>query len=143
MRDEYGRPVVWSDDRKSLRATEINREEEECRKMVETYVRRSNMSLDSGLPSSLVPPKAQQDDSNRHKEPDLGHLQEDNSPPGDDSIGESSTMDGQVDDNEDSSQQLSKTLSKMFYARNGILRPIENPNAILLHSHKYHKPQII
>ncbi|XP_047224666.1 nectin-4-like isoform X2 [Girardinichthys multiradiatus] len=143
MRDEHGRPIVWSDDRESLRAAEINREEEECRKMVETYVRRSNMSLDSGLPLSLVPPKAQQDDSNRHKEPDLGHLQEDNSPPGDDSIGESSTMDGQVDDDEDSSQQLSKTLRKMFYARNGILRPIENPNAILLHNHKYHKPQMI
>ncbi|KAM4727499.1 nectin-4 isoform 2-T2 [Anableps anableps] len=141
-RDEYGRPVVWSDDRESLRAAERNEEKEERRKWVESYVKNSNMSLDSGLPSSLVPLKAQQDDGNGHKEPDLGHLQEGDSPPGDSSISDSTT-EGHEDDDERSPQQLSATLSKMFYARNGVLRPIENPNAILLHSQKYYKPQII
>lgn len=141
MRDEYGRPVVWSEE--SLEAAEMIGEKEERMKRVESYVKSSNMSLDSGLPSSLLPMKAQQDDGNGHKEPDLCHLQESDPPTGDNSISESSMTEGHDDDDERSSQKLSETLSKMFYTRNGVLRPIEKPNAILLHTPKYHKPQII
>ncbi|KAM4557443.1 nectin-4 [Fundulus diaphanus] len=147
-KDEYGRPVVWSEDGESVRSAEMDREKQELRKRVESYVKNSNMSLDSGLPSSLVPLKVQQDDGNGHKEPDLGHLLEGDvpssgdSPPGDDSIFESSTTEGYEEEDENNSQQLSKTLSKMFYARDGVLRPIENPNVIFLPSNVY-KPQII
>lgn len=87
--------------------------------------------------------KAQQDDGKGHKEPDPCRLQESDSPTGDNSISESSTTAGHEDDDGESPQKLSETLSKMFYARNGVLRPIESPNVILLHNQKYHKPQII
>ncbi|XP_038135386.1 nectin-4 [Cyprinodon tularosa] len=140
--DECGRPVVWNVETESMRVSETNREKER-RKKVESNVKSSNMSLDSGLPSSLVPLKNQQDEANGCKEPDLGHLQEGGSLPEDDSMPESSTTDGQEDSDGNSSQHLSKTLSKMFYARNGVLRPIERPTAILLQSNQYYRPQII
>uniref|UniRef100_A0A3B3YVC4 Ig-like domain-containing protein n=1 Tax=Poecilia mexicana TaxID=48701 RepID=A0A3B3YVC4_9TELE len=92
---------------------------------------------DSGLPSSLVPLKVQQDDGNGHKESDLGHLQED------DSVVESSTTEEHEDDEGRSRHHLEGTLSKMFYESNGVLRPRENPNAILLPSQNYYKPQLI
>ncbi|XP_014910215.1 nectin-4-like isoform X1 [Poecilia latipinna] len=136
-RDEYGRPVVWTEDRECLRAVEMNREKEERRKRVESFVKNSNMSLDSGLPSSLVPLKVQQDDGNGHKESDLGHLQED------DSVVESSTTEEHEDDEGRRRHHLEGTLSKMFYESNGVLRPRENPNAILLPSQNYYKPQLI
>ncbi|XP_054914337.1 nectin-4 isoform X2 [Poeciliopsis prolifica] len=142
-RDEYGRPVVWTDDRQCLRAAEMNREKEERRKRVESFVKNSNMSLDSGLPASLVPLKVQQDDGNGHKEPDLGHLQEDDTSPGDDSVVESSTTEEHEEDEGRSRHCLQGTLSKMFYESNGVLRPKENPNAIFLPSQNYYKPQLI
>ncbi|XP_008432216.1 nectin-4 isoform X3 [Poecilia reticulata] len=142
-RDEYGRPVVWTEDRECLRAAEMNREKEERRKRVESFVKNSNMSLDSGLPSSLVPLKVQQDDGNGHKESDLGHLQEGDSSPGDDSVVESSTTEEHDDDEGRRRHYLQGTLSKMFYESNGVLRPRENPNAILLPSQNYYKPQLI
>ncbi|XP_005796659.1 nectin-4-like isoform X1 [Xiphophorus maculatus] len=142
-RDEYGRPVVWTEDRECLRAAEMNREKEERRKRVESFVKNSNMSLDSGLPSSLVPLKVQQDDSNGHKEPDLCHLQEDDSSPGDDSVVESSTTEEHEEDEGRRRHYLQGTLSKMFYESNGVLRPRENPNAILLPCQNYCNPQLI
>lgn len=43
--DELGHPVVWPDDRKSLRGTEMEREKEEWRRRVVSYLKNSNMSL--------------------------------------------------------------------------------------------------
>ncbi|XP_035994480.1 nectin-4 isoform X2 [Fundulus heteroclitus] len=115
---------------------------------IDSRAKYSQMSLDSGLPSSLVPLKVQPDDGNRHKEPDLGHLLEGDipssgdSPPGDDSILESSTTEGYEEEDVNGSEQLSKTLGKMFYTRNGYLRPIENRNVIFLPNNVY-KPQVV
>uniref|UniRef100_A0A3Q2NW14 Nectin-4 n=1 Tax=Fundulus heteroclitus TaxID=8078 RepID=A0A3Q2NW14_FUNHE len=147
-KDEFGRPVVWSEDGESVRSAEMGREKQELRKKAESFKKNSNMSLDSGLPSSLVPLKVQPDDGNRHKEPDLGHLLEGDipssgdSPPGDDSILESSTTEGYEEEDVNGSEQLSKTLGKMFYTRNGYLRPIENRNVIFLPNNVY-KPQVV
>lgn len=44
-RDEYGRPVVWHEDRQSLRAVDVDGEKEERRRRVESFVKSSNMSL--------------------------------------------------------------------------------------------------
>ncbi|XP_017266528.1 nectin-4 [Kryptolebias marmoratus] len=138
-RDAYGRPVVWNEDRQGLRAVEMDGEKEERRRRVESYVKNSNMSLDSGLPSSLVPLKAQQDDCVGPREPDLGHLQEGSPPPGGDWIPVQSEPDGQEDDESCSSYQISEALANHFYFSNGLLRPRPHSNAILLHP----QPQII
>ncbi|XP_076601830.1 nectin-4 isoform X2 [Chaetodon auriga] len=123
--DELGRPVVWHDGRESLRGAEMDGEREERRRRVESYLKSSNMSLDSGLPSSLVPVKAQQDDGVGPRDPDLGHLQEGDSP--------QSVAEGHEDDEDSSSYQLSEALTNHFYYSNGLLRPRPHSNAILLH----------
>ncbi|CAB1426929.1 unnamed protein product [Pleuronectes platessa] len=61
--DEQGRLVVWHDGRDNLRRTGMDGEKEERR-------RRRNKSLDSGLPSYLVPLKVLQEEGPR--ELDLG-----------------------------------------------------------------------
>nr|XP_046264597.1 nectin-4 isoform X2 [Scatophagus argus] len=43
--DELGRPVVWHEGRESLRGAEMDREREERRRRVESYLKSSNMSL--------------------------------------------------------------------------------------------------
>lgn len=43
--DELGRPVVWPNGRKSLNGTETEREKEERRRRVVSYLKNSNMSL--------------------------------------------------------------------------------------------------
>ncbi|XP_069034327.1 nectin-4 [Embiotoca jacksoni] len=123
--DELGRPVVWQDGRESLRGGELEGEKEERRRRVESYLKSSSMSLDSGLPLSLVPLKAQQDDSIEPREPDLGRLREADCPREED--------EGQEDDEDSGSHQLSKALNNHFYYRNGVLRPRPHANAILLH----------
>ncbi|KAM3604700.1 uncharacterized protein V6R79_015067 [Siganus canaliculatus] len=123
--DELGRPVVWPDGSESLRGTETEREMEERRKRVESYLKSSNMSLDSGLPSSLVPVKAQQDDSSGPRDPDLGH------PAGGDSP--QSVAEEHEDEDDNSSFQISEALNNHFYYSNGVLRPRPHSNAILLH----------
>ncbi|XP_072220735.1 nectin-4 [Leuresthes tenuis] len=129
--DELGRPVIWHDGEVSLRGGEMDGEKEERRRRVELYLKTSNMSLDSGLPSSLVPMKAQQDDGSR--EPDLGHLQEGHSPPEDDWALTQSVVEEQEDDEDGSSIQITEALNNHFYYRNGFLRPKPNSNAVLLH----------
>ncbi|XP_041805930.1 nectin-4 isoform X1 [Chelmon rostratus] len=123
--DELGRPVVWHDGRESLRGAEMDGEREERRRRVESYLKSSNMSLDSGLPSSLVPVKAQQDDGVGPRDPDQGHLREGDSPP--------SVAEAHEDDEDGSSYQLSEALTNHFYYSNGLLRPKPHSNAILLH----------
>lgn len=43
--DELGRPVVWPSGRESLRGAEMEREKEERRRRVVSYLKNSNMSL--------------------------------------------------------------------------------------------------
>lgn len=125
--DELGRPVVWHDSRESRRGAEMDGEKEERRRRVESYLKNSNMSLDSGLPSSLVPLKAQQDEGIGPRDPELGHLREGDSPRGE------SVAEGHEDDEDSSSYQISEALTNHFYYSNGILRPRPHSNAILLH----------
>ncbi|XP_030607002.1 nectin-4 isoform X1 [Archocentrus centrarchus] len=128
--DELGRPVVWSEVRESPGGAEIDREKEEHRKRVESFVKSSsNMSLDSGLPSSLVPLKAQQDDGSGPREPDTGHPRE-----GEDwEAPAHSVAEGHNDDEDGSAYQFSETLANYFDYSNGVLRPKPQSNAILLH----------
>ncbi|XP_068587465.1 nectin-4 isoform X1 [Cebidichthys violaceus] len=132
--DELGRPVVWHDGRESLRGAEMDREKEERRRRVESYLKSSNMSLDSGLPSSLVPLKAQQDEGVGPREPDLGHVREADPPQrGEDWAPTQPVAEEHVDDTDDGSYQLSEALTNHFYYSNGVLRPRPHSNAILLH----------
>lgn len=131
--DELGRPVVWHDGRESLRGAEMDGEKEERRRRVESYLKSSNMSLDSGLPSSLVPLKAQQDEGIGPREPAVGHPREGDSPPGEDWAPTQSVAEGHEDDEDSGSYQLSEALTNHFYYSNGLLRPRPHSNAILLH----------
>ncbi|XP_020777867.1 nectin-4 [Boleophthalmus pectinirostris] len=130
--DELGRPVVWSE-------TEMESEREERRRRVESYLKSSNMSLDSGLPSSLVPLKPQPEEvlvPCRHEE--LPHLRHAPSPnlrhaPSPNIESWSPSAPGQVDDDTDSgTYQISEALNNHFYFSNGQLRPRPHSNAILL-----------
>ncbi|XP_029136615.2 nectin-4 isoform X1 [Labrus bergylta] len=133
--DELGRPVVWHDGRESLRVAEMDGEKEERRRRVESYLKSSNMSLDSGLPSSLVPLKAPQEDGIEPREPELVHPREGESPPEEEWVNiqspEEERDDG--DDEDSSSYQISEALTNHFYYSNGVLRPRPHSNAILLH----------
>ncbi|XP_058500512.1 nectin-4 [Solea solea] len=131
--DELGRPVVWHDGRESLRETEMDGEKEERRRRVESYLKSSNMSLDSGLPSSLLPLKVQQEDGVGPREPDLGHLREGDSPREEDWVPVPSEAGGREDDGGSSSFEISEALTNHFYYSKGVLRPRPHPNAILLH----------
>ncbi|XP_035527221.1 nectin-4 isoform X1 [Morone saxatilis] len=121
--DELGRPVVWHDGRESLRGAEMDVEKEERRRRVESYLKSSNMSLDSGLPSSLIPLKVQPDECVGPRDQDY-HMERD-SP--------QSVAEEHEDDEVDGSYQISEALTNHFYYSNGVLRPRPHSNAILLH----------
>ncbi|XP_053293592.1 nectin-4 isoform X1 [Pleuronectes platessa] len=130
--DELGRPVIWQDGRESLRQTETDGEKEEHRRRVESFLKSSNMSLDSGLPSSLVPLKVQQEEG--PGEPDLALLGEGGSPRVEDWAPTQSVEEEREDDDDGSSSyQISEALTNHFYLSNGFLRPRQHSNAILLH----------
>ncbi|XP_034558567.1 nectin-4 isoform X2 [Notolabrus celidotus] len=133
--DELGRPVVWGDARESIRGAEMDGEKEERRRRVESYLKNSNMSLDSGLPSSLVPLKAQQEEGAEPREPDPGQPREgDPTPPEEEWAPTPSAEEEQDNDDTDSSSyQISEALTNHFYYSNGVLRPKPHSNAILLH----------
>ncbi|KAL2096870.1 hypothetical protein ACEWY4_006077 [Coilia grayii] len=145
--DSLGRPPIYSAfhsprDSNSWRA----RQQEESKRRVETYLKSSDHSLDSGLHSSLVPPLSSE-------APLLETApQSPNSSQGTDGEAKSwSTRDGVVDGQTDgwsqrdgvaegeededasSSFQISEALSNHFHYRNGYLRPKAHPNAIILH----------
>ncbi|AWP03675.1 putative poliovirus receptor-related protein 4 [Scophthalmus maximus] len=129
--DELGRPVVWHEGMESLRETEMDGEQEERRRRVESYLKTSNMSLDSGLPSSLIPLKAPQEDCVGPREPDLGlgQSREGESPREE----EEGREEEEEEEEDDSSYQISEALSNHFHYSNGVLRPRPHSNAILLH----------
>ncbi|KAK2822735.1 hypothetical protein Q5P01_022800 [Channa striata] len=133
--DELGRPVVWHDGIESLREEEMDGVKEERRRMVESYLKSSNMSLDSGLPSSLIPLKAQQDEGVGPREPDLCHQREGDPPNEEDWAPTQAAEEGQEeDDGSNSSYQISEALNHHFYYSNGVLRPRPHANAILLNA---------
>lgn len=84
---------------------------------------------DSGLPSSLVPLKAQQEDVTGPREPDL---REGAPPCEEDWPPAPSETDGLQDDEDSGSYQISEALNNHFYYSNGVLRPRPHSNAILL-----------
>ncbi|XP_056452333.1 nectin-4 isoform X2 [Gadus chalcogrammus] len=145
--DELGRPVLWSDSRDGLRRTEADGEKEERRRRVESYLKNSNMSLDSGLPSSLVPMKPPPDDGlgPREQEPgspagEAGTPTEPDwephpaTPEGEEEGEEEEEGEqGEEGDSSSSSFQISEALTNHFYYSNGVLRPKPHSNAILLH----------
>ncbi|XP_028283098.1 nectin-4 isoform X2 [Parambassis ranga] len=132
--DELGRPVLWSSGRESLRGAEIQKEEEEeRRRRVEAFVKSSNLSLDSGLPSSLVPLKAQQEDDTSPKELHQGPPREEDSPLEADWAPSQSATECHEDDEDSSVHEISEALTNHFYFRDGLLRPRPHSNAILLH----------
>ncbi|KAM4605171.1 nectin-4 isoform 1-T2 [Polymixia lowei] len=130
--DALGRPVIWQDSRESVIEPEMDGEREESRRRVESYLKSSNMSLDSGLPSSLVPLKAQQDDRVGPREQDLGGLRE-RGTPGEMEWGPTQPVPEGDEDDVSSNYQISEALTNHFYYSNGVLRPKPHSNAILLH----------
>lgn len=79
---------------------------------------------DSGLPSSLVPVKAQQEDGVGPRDMDPDPLGEGDSP--------HSVVDGHADNEDSGLYQISEALTNHFYFSNGLLRPKPHSNAILL-----------
>lgn len=137
--DELGRPVVWSE-------RELDSDREERRRRVESYLKSSNMSLDSGLPSSLVPLKPQPEEVLVPcRDSELPHLRQalsspphlqgaPRSPSRLDQWSPSVSAQQQQDDDTDSgSYQISEALNNHFYYSNGQLRPRPHSNAILIH----------
>ncbi|KAG7273047.1 hypothetical protein CRUP_007203 [Coryphaenoides rupestris] len=149
--DELGRPVLWPDSREGTRRTEADGEREERRRRVESFVKSSNMSLDSGLPSSLVPLKPQPDDGLGPREQDpgsparevggVGVLMEPDWGPnrsmpeeGDEGWRPNQSTPEEGDEGDSSNSfQITEALSNHFYYSNGVLRPKPHSNAILLH----------
>ncbi|KAJ3594645.1 hypothetical protein NHX12_003952 [Muraenolepis orangiensis] len=95
----------------------------------------SNMSLDSGLPSSLVPLKPQPEDSLGPREQDPESPTEEDGPPlePDWSPPRSTPEEAEEGDSSSSNFQISEALTNHFYYSNGVLRPKPHSNAILLH----------
>ncbi|XP_054624723.1 nectin-4 isoform X2 [Dunckerocampus dactyliophorus] len=135
--DLMGRPVTWHEGEDNPSGVGINGEKEAHRRRVGTYLKSSNMSLDSGLPSSQLPLKDQPDDAVGPREGDLALIGEVAVPPQIESWSPSQlTPPGELEDEEDgSSYHLSEALTSHFYYSNGVLRPRPHGNAILLHPH--------
>ncbi|XP_016420989.1 nectin-4 [Sinocyclocheilus rhinocerous] len=135
--DSLGRPAIYTTyrpERSSKNTREIEEERNERRRRVESYVKSSNMSLDSGLhrDQSSPPPSVSSGltadaigegwkrGSRREIHRDV---QRERVPEGEE---ESSAV---------SSYQLSEAVSNYFQCSNGGLTPKANPNAIIIHSH--------
>ncbi|CDQ67335.1 nectin-4 [Oncorhynchus mykiss] len=140
--DYLGRPVLyqssWHEGRESMRGAEMEGEREERRRRVESYLKRSNMSLDSGLPSSLVPIKPQDQDGSvgpTDIPPMLSDLcgQREGVTKGEDWGHRRAVLEVDEADCDTSSYQISEALSNHFHYSNGFLRPKPHSNAILLH----------
>ncbi|CAG5896392.1 unnamed protein product [Menidia menidia] len=125
--DELGRPMIWEDG--GVRGAERSVAKEEHNARMELFMKSSNMSLDSGLPSSLIPLKPQQDDG--CKDPGPGLVQEGDPPPEDDSV-----VEEREDEDDGGSYQITNALNNHFYYSKGFLRPKPDSNAVLLHPSK-------
>ncbi|XP_043115917.1 nectin-4 [Puntigrus tetrazona] len=130
--DSLGRPAIYMPyrpERSSKKIRDIEEERNERRRRVESYVKSSNMSLDSGLspppsvssgPTADVTGDGWKRGSRReiHRERDL---QRERLPEGEE---ESCGV----------NYHLSEAVSNYFQCSNGGLTPKANPNAIIIHS---------
>lgn len=161
--DSLGRPAIYSSYQRPRDSSSWReKQREESQRRVESFLKSSDHSLDSGLHSSLVPPLTSEaplldGDSQRHS-PSAGT--EGETLPWTPRVGavdggadvwprRGGAADGQmvnwlqggrtaggVEEDEDaqsSSVQISEALSNHFHYSNGFLRPKAHPNAILLH----------
>ncbi|XP_026133610.1 nectin-4 [Carassius auratus] len=135
--DSLGRPAIYTHrpERSSKALRESEEERNERRRRVESYVKSSNMSLDSGLhrDQSSPPPSLSSGltvdaigegwkrSSRREIHRDV---QRERVPEGDE---ESSAV---------ISHQLAEAVSNYFQCSNGGLTPRANPNAIIIHSQR-------
>ncbi|XP_061834970.1 nectin-4 isoform X2 [Nerophis lumbriciformis] len=120
--DVTGRPVVWLEG-----GTDSKKEVQ--RRRAGSYLKSSNMSLDSGLPLSQLPLRDQPDDIVGPREVAVPSQVEDWNP-------SQLTPPGQLEDEEDGgAYRLSEALTNHFYYSNGVLRPKPHTNGILLHPH--------
>ncbi|XP_077414337.1 nectin-4 isoform X2 [Vanacampus margaritifer] len=128
-----GRPVVWHDEGDNARVSDLERDDP--RRRVNSYQKSSNMSLDSGLPSSLLPLKVLPDDAAGPRDPpDVCEVSV--PPPEENWRPPPSPVDGpEGEDDGGQSYRLSQALTNHFYYSNGVLRPRPHANAILLHPH--------
>ncbi|KAF7221992.1 nectin-4 isoform X2 [Nothobranchius furzeri] len=134
-RDNLGRPIIGLDEGESVASEDMGSEMDYHRRKIEahrmnaygieTVLKESNASVDSGHPASLDPPKAQQDDHIGPRGLDLGHM-----------VGGDSPYLGERYGN--GNVQISKCMSDHFYYSNGSLRPKPH-NGILMSP----KPTII
>ncbi|XP_051990030.1 nectin-4 [Xyrauchen texanus] len=134
--DSLGRPAIYLSsraERASVRLREEERKERQCR--VESYVRSSNMSLDSGLHrDQSSPPPSMSSGPAGDKETGgerwrQGSRREIHREERDQRDGEDRIPEGE----EGNSYQLSEAVSNYFQCSNGGLTPKANPNAIILH----------
>ncbi|KAJ8012284.1 hypothetical protein DPEC_G00067070 [Dallia pectoralis] len=135
--DPLGRPVLyqyqssWQEGRQSVRQTEL---EKECR--AQSYLKSSNMSLDSGL--SSFPMKPHDQDSNvgptdiPPKLRSLGGLRE-GVTEGQEWGHRESMLGVDEGDSDRNCDRISEALSNHFHCSNGVLRPKLDSNAVLLH----------
>ncbi|XP_031415870.1 nectin-4-like [Clupea harengus] len=136
------------------------RQREESQRRLEAYLKSSNHSLDSGLPSSLVPPLSPEapvlemeprvtlprctggqtqpwasregvvDGQTNGWSPHVGVV---DGQTGQGWLQRDGVAEGEEDEDASSSLQISEALSNHFHYSNGFLRPKAHPNAILLH----------
>uniref|UniRef100_A0A3P9J6S9 Nectin cell adhesion molecule 4b n=1 Tax=Oryzias latipes TaxID=8090 RepID=A0A3P9J6S9_ORYLA len=118
--DDLNRPIDYEDNREYMLKAE------ECQRRME--LKSSNMSVDSGITSSLVPVKPQQDEYAAPNESDLGLLQERDSP----LEGDLGSYNSTEEEEEGNRQYIASALSRCFYTTDGTLRPKPHCNAIVL-----------
>ncbi|XP_057713938.1 nectin-4 isoform X2 [Corythoichthys intestinalis] len=134
-----GRPSVWQDESDDIRVAVSDAERDDPRRRANSYQKSSNMSLDSGLPSSLLPLKVQTDDASVPTPPSdvcesVSPSEENWCPPPPPPLSEPCA--NGPEDGEDGGgepYQLSQALTNHFYYSNGVLRPRPHANAILMH----------
>ncbi|XP_061694936.1 nectin-4 isoform X2 [Syngnathoides biaculeatus] len=129
-----GRPVAWHDESDNCGLEAADLETDDTRRRTDSYRKSSNMSLDSGLPSSLLPLKVHSDDAVGPRSPsEVGEV---SVPPPEENWSPPPPAE-RPEDEEDGgeSYQLSQALTNHFYYSNGVLRPRPHANAILLHPH--------
>ncbi|XP_077580203.1 nectin-4 isoform X2 [Stigmatopora nigra] len=138
--DVDGRPGVWHDEGDDVRVATSDPGMDNLRRRADSYQESSNMSLDSGLPSSVLPMKVQPDDTAVPRTPsdtcDKASPSEDNWCPPPPPPPTAETFADGPDGGEDGDEepyQLSQALTNHFYYSNGVLRPRPHANAILMH----------
>ncbi|XP_077086616.1 nectin-4 isoform X2 [Siphateles boraxobius] len=126
--DSLGRPAIYPSHRQKRRETE----EDERRQRVESYIKSSNLSLDSGLHrDQSSPPRSHSSGLTAEAFADAwrrGSRRE---------IHRDKDLRERIPEGEEGdSRQLSEALSNYFQCSNSGLTPKDNPNAIIIHSRR-------